>query len=88
MTNHPKGQRHAGVMGLPYVWRGYPFKAPKIETEADDEQGRKATLTAGQERDDDRFVCQSHTQIPDIVSNHSQWPTMITNYPKYVTEMI
>lgn len=25
-----------GVMGLPYVWRGYPFKAPKIKAEADD----------------------------------------------------
>jgi len=23
-------------MGLPYVWRGYPFKAPKIKAEADD----------------------------------------------------
>jgi len=32
----------AGVMGLPYVWRGYPFKDPKIEVEADDDYGRKA----------------------------------------------
>ncbi|CAL1136250.1 unnamed protein product [Cladocopium goreaui] len=31
-----------GVMGLPYVWRGYPFKDPKIEVEADDDYGRKA----------------------------------------------
>ena len=32
----------AGVMGLPYVWRGYPFKAPKIKAEADDAAARKA----------------------------------------------
>jgi len=31
-----------GVMGLPYVWRGYPFKAPKIKAEADDAAARKA----------------------------------------------
>eukprot|EP00913_Durusdinium_trenchii_P029745 g27876.t1 len=31
-----------GVMGLPYVWRGYPFKAPHIEMEADDDNARKA----------------------------------------------
>lgn len=29
-------------MGLPYVWRGYPFKDPKIELEAEDDYGRKA----------------------------------------------
>eukprot|EP00438_Fugacium_kawagutii_P022779 Skav228484 [mRNA] locus=scaffold1092:159060:159893:- [translate_table: standard] len=29
-------------MGLPYVWRGYPFKAPKIQAEADDAAARKA----------------------------------------------
>lgn len=31
-----------GVMGLPYVWRGYPFKAPAIQVEADDYQSRQA----------------------------------------------
>eukprot|EP00438_Fugacium_kawagutii_P008427 Skav234473 [mRNA] locus=scaffold1647:287289:297311:+ [translate_table: standard] len=32
------------VMGLPYVWRGYPFKAPIIEAEADDAAARKAPI--------------------------------------------
>ena len=33
-------------MGLPYVWRGYPFKAPHIEMEADDDNARKAQKVA------------------------------------------
>ncbi len=38
----PLSAPFAGVMGLPYVWRGYPFKAPKIKAEADDAAARKA----------------------------------------------